>query len=75
MLVLRRRKNEHLLLMVPGLDEPIVVSVVDYRQDSMRLGITAPEGVKILRNEHLGGGTRCTIDALLADIKERGVPT
>jgi carbon storage regulator CsrA len=75
MLVLRRMKNEHLLLLVPGLEEPIVVSVVEYRHDQMRLGITAPKEVKILRNEHLGGATQVAIDKLLEQIKEGGVPT
>jgi carbon storage regulator CsrA len=49
MLILSRHENEEILI---GLGEDCVrVMVVDIRQNAVRLGITAPEHVPIIRRE------------------------
>ncbi len=47
MLVLSRKKGEKILM--PGLD--IEIEVVEIRGNKVRLGITAPDDVNILRGE------------------------
>jgi carbon storage regulator len=51
MLVLSRRRDEKILLKVPGIDEDIEVTIVQVDKNRVRLGFTAPENVTILRNE------------------------
>ena len=51
MLVLSRRLNERIVL--PGLN--VTIEVVSIKGNSVRLGITAPDGVTILREELLDG--------------------
>jgi carbon storage regulator len=46
-LVLSRRENEELVLM----DGRIVVTIVDIRRESVRVGITADESITIHRRE------------------------
>jgi carbon storage regulator CsrA len=50
MLVLSRKLGERILLFVPGVGT-IAVSPVRMRADKVRLGIDAPQGVTILREE------------------------
>ncbi len=47
MLVLSRKVREQIYL--PGLD--VVVTVLDVRGGKVRLGITAPDGIAIVREE------------------------
>jgi carbon storage regulator len=51
MLVLSRKKNEKLVVRVPGFEQPIVLTVVEIRGDKVRLGYDADQGVKINREE------------------------
>jgi carbon storage regulator len=51
MLVLSRRRDEKILLKVPGIDEDIEVTIIQVDKNRVRLGFTAPENVTILRNE------------------------
>lgn len=53
MLVLSRRTDESVRILVPGYPEPFEVRVVDIRGDKVRLGITAPKRVSIHRQEVL----------------------
>ena len=46
MLVLSRKKREQIVI-----DEDIVVTVVDVRGDRVRLGVDAPKGVPVHRQE------------------------
>ena len=49
MLVLSRRHNERIVL--PGLD--IIIEVLSVKGNTVRLGITAPADVKVMREELL----------------------
>jgi carbon storage regulator CsrA len=49
MLVLTRKRNEKLVLMTS--DGPVEVQLTQIRGDAVRLGITAPATVKVLRGE------------------------
>ena len=49
MLVLSRRHNERIVL--PGLD--ILIDVLSVKGNTVRLGITAPADVKVMREELL----------------------
>ncbi len=51
MLVLSRRRDERILVRVPGIDEKIEVTVVQIDSSRVRLGFTAPNSVTILRSE------------------------
>lgn len=51
MLVLSRRRDEKILVQVPGVVEPIEVTVVQIDASRVRLGFNAPESVTILRSE------------------------
>lgn len=54
MLVLSRRRNEIIRIIVPsagGTTETIFVHTVDIRGDTARLGFTASNDVRILREE------------------------
>ena len=46
MLVLSRKKDESIVI-----DDDIVVTVIEIRPNSVRLGITAPKEIPILRGE------------------------
>lgn len=46
MLVLSRKTNERIMI-----DDDVVITVVDIRGDKVRLGIEAPSGVRIHREE------------------------
>ena len=52
MLVLSRKKSERISLMLPN-GEVVRIVVVDTRGDKTRIGIEAPQNVKILRDELL----------------------
>jgi carbon storage regulator len=51
MLVLSRRRDEKVLVKVPGLEEEIEVTVVQIDSSRVRLGFKAPTNVTILRQE------------------------
>jgi sRNA-binding carbon storage regulator CsrA len=63
-LVLKRRKNERVYLLREG-DSPIVVGVNGVVGNSARLSFCAPDNVKILREEVLGGNFPRIYDKLL----------
>ncbi len=46
MLVLSRRKNQEIRI-----GDDIVLTIVDIRGDNIRIGITAPQGVHVHRQE------------------------
>jgi carbon storage regulator CsrA len=51
MLVLRRNVDERVIIRAPGLSEPIIVHVLDRGNGKVGLGITAPQCVRIDREE------------------------
>lgn len=51
MLVLSRRRDEKILMRVPGVDRDIELTVVQIDSSRVRLGFNAPENVTILRSE------------------------
>lgn len=62
MLVLTRKLGEKLLI-----GEDIVITVLDARGDSVRLGIDAPRGVTIQRIEVVEAVTQANISAVQTD--------
>lgn len=54
MLVLSRRVEESIVVMVPasaGMDHKITIKIIEIRGDKVRLGISAPDEVPIHREE------------------------
>lgn len=52
MLVLSRKKDEQIIIQVPGLEEPIVLTIVRIdNRNKVRIGIEAPKKVSIVRSE------------------------
>lgn len=51
MLVLRRKCRESIVIHVPGLSEPIVITVVDTSHAWAKIGVVAPAEVRVLRDE------------------------
>jgi carbon storage regulator len=62
MLVLTRKPGEKILI-----GDDIVITVLDTRGDSVRIGIDAPRGVKIQRDEVLRAVTEANLAATRAD--------
>ena len=62
MLVLTRRKNQSIVI-----GDDIVITVLDSRGDGIRIGIDAPRGVKIQREEVLRAVTEANLAAAAAD--------
>ena len=62
MLVLTRKPGEKILI-----GDDIVITVLDARGDSIRIGIDAPRGVKIQRDEVLRAVTEANLEAARAD--------
>ncbi|RNE66664.1 carbon storage regulator [Cryobacterium tepidiphilum] len=62
MLVLTRKPGEKILL-----GDDIVITVLDARGDSIRIGIDAPRGLKIQRDEVVRAVTEANIAAATAD--------
>jgi carbon storage regulator CsrA len=54
MLVLSRRRDEKILVRVPGVEGEIEVTVVQIDSSRVRLGFTAPSEITILRSELTG---------------------
>ena len=54
MLVLSRKKNEHIII-----NDNIVVTVIEIRGDKVRLGFDAPKEVPIRRREVYDAIRRC----------------
>lgn len=50
MLVLTRRKDERIILVMDSKAE-IVINVCEIRGEKVRIGVSAPDGVKIWREE------------------------
>ena len=61
MLVLSRRVGESLVI-----GDDIVITVLDVRGDSIRLGVDAPRGISIQRAEILTAVTEANLEANLA---------
>lgn len=61
MLVLTRKQGEKILI-----GDDIVITVLDVRGDSIRIGVDAPRGVRIQRDEVLRAVTEANIAASLA---------
>jgi carbon storage regulator len=51
MLVLTRRPEDGLVLTLPGTGEQVQITVLGVEGDKVKLGITAPQSVTILRRE------------------------
>ena len=68
MLVLTRKPGEKILL-----GDDIVITVLDARGDSIRIGIDAPRGLKIQRDEVVRAVTEANIAAAAADESAEGV--
>lgn len=51
MLVLSRRRDEKVLIKVPGMEGEIEITIVQIDQSRVRLGFMAPAEVTILRSE------------------------
>lgn len=51
MLVLSRRRDEKVLIKVPGMEGEIEITIVQIDQSRVRVGFTAPAEVTILRSE------------------------
>ncbi len=60
MLVLTRKQGEKILI-----GDDIVITVLDVRGDSIRIGVDAPRGVRIQRDEVLRAVTEANIAASL----------
>jgi len=66
-LVLTRKSGEKILI-----GDDIVITVLDARGDSIRIGIDAPRGVKIQRDEVVRAVTEANLAASQADEKAEG---
>ena len=62
MLVLTRKAGERVLI-----GDDIVITILDSRGDGIRIGIDAPKGVKIQREEVLRAVTEANLEAAQAD--------
>ncbi|WP_394769233.1 carbon storage regulator CsrA [Lacisediminihabitans sp.] len=62
MLVLTRKAGERILI-----GDDIVITILDSRGDGIRIGIDAPRGVKIQREEVLRAVTEANLAAAKAD--------
>ncbi|MCU1546779.1 MAG: carbon storage regulator [Homoserinimonas sp.] len=62
MLVLTRKPGERILI-----GDDIVITILDSRGDGIRIGIDAPRGVKIQREEVLRAVTEANMAAAKAD--------
>lgn len=49
MLIITRKRDQSIKLIVPGLDEPILVMLTQIRGGEAKLGVTAPSVVEIRR--------------------------
>ncbi|TFD87326.1 carbon storage regulator CsrA [Cryobacterium lactosi] len=61
MLVLTRKQGEKILI-----GDDIVITVLEVRGDSIRLGVDAPRGISIQRAEILKAVTEANLEANLA---------
>jgi carbon storage regulator len=62
MLVLTRKAGEQILV-----GEDIIITVLESRRDGVRIGIQAPRGVRIQRNEIIEAVTEANVEATQAD--------
>lgn len=62
MLVLTRRKNQSIVI-----GDDIVITVLEVKGDSIRLGITAPRDVQVYREELLAALSEANASAVLGD--------
>lgn len=69
MLVLTRRRNQSIVI---GTD--IVITVLEVKGDSIRLGITAPRDVQVYRQELLDALTETNRQAVLGEPPATGAP-
>ena len=62
MLVLTRRKNQSIVI-----GDDIVITVLEVKGDSIRLGITAPRHVQVYREELLAALSEANASAVLGE--------
>ena len=62
MLVLSRKVNEEIVI-----DGGITLKIIEFRPGRVRLGVTAPAGVRVLRKELLVGGAAVNTDSSSAE--------
>ena len=62
MLVLTRRKNQSIVI-----GDDIVITVLEVKGDSIRLGITAPRDVQVYREELLAALSEANASAVLGE--------
>ena len=62
MLVLTRRKNQSIVI-----GDDIVITVLEVKGDSIRLGITAPRSVQVYREELLAALSEANTSAVLGE--------
>ena len=62
MLVLTRKAGEKILI-----GDDIVITVLDVRRDGVRIGIDAPSGIKIQRDEVVSAVSEANVAATQAD--------
>ena len=62
MLVLTRKAGEKILI-----GDDIVITVLDVRRDGVRIGIDAPSGIKIQRDEVVSAVSEANVAATHAD--------
>lgn len=65
MLVLTRKKGERILI-----GDDIVLTVLDIRGDGVRLGVDAPRGVRIQRDEVVAGVAEANRAAVETEVDE-----
>jgi|APGre2960657404_1045060.scaffolds.fasta_scaffold00049_21 carbon storage regulator CsrA len=64
MLVLSRKKDEQIIVRVPGLEEPITLTIVRIdNRNKVRIGIEAPKKVMVLRSELASASNSVEIDS------------
>lgn len=64
MLVLSRKKDEQIIVRVPGLEEPITLTIVRIdNRNKVRIGIEAPKKVMVLRSELASAANSVEIDS------------
>jgi carbon storage regulator len=65
MLVLTRKRGEQVLI-----GDDIVITILDSRGDGVRIGVDAPKGVRIQRQEVVLAVTEANVEASHSDAKD-----
>lgn len=69
MLVLTRRKDQRIMI-----GEDIVVTVLDVKGDTVRIGVEAPRDVQVHREEVHEALTQANLEAVLSPAHPMGLP-